>query len=88
MHRKIEPKYSAPVLIQEKYTRDNVITISLHKVTINEQNKHATLLVAKLIFISDETESPVFFLNAKCCLMTVDQIQTTMQTQRIPVPKA
>lgn len=85
MEGKIAPKYKILVSILGRGTEANVTTIFSFEASIGDQNEPGTILFAKCITFTAETELPVAVLTSKCCLMTVGKIQTSKLTQWIPL---
>lgn len=84
---KILLKHSTPVALFETGTEPKMTSELTHKVRIDELDDHAGIRVDKLSTSPAGAESLVVVVTSNCGLMTIEQIQTTKQTQLIlPVP--
>lgn len=82
MELKLVPEHSARVALRGRGTEAYVTTIQSRKATVDDENEHATILVAKLIPIPAK-EPPIVVVASKYGLMTIERIQTEMLTHRI-----
>lgn len=87
MESKMVPEHLVQAVILGGGADANVTTILSREAHMDEQNEHATLLVAKHITILGESDSPVVVVRSKYDLMTIERIQAAYRTQRIFPPR-